>query len=190
MRGDIIYTILNIVGDTVLSTVDFWEAVLRAGYGASSGKIDREYKAIERERETRSRKSEERRRLQIYLSKLKKDGLIQESPLGQVKLSTQGKKKLLLFRKKRIINKNSYKKEESGVMIIVSYDIPTPYNRERNILRDILQQLGFNMAHKSVWIGKVKLPKEFIFALGQMGITDYVEIFEVTKTGSLKSIKA
>ena len=61
------------------------------------------------------------------------------------------------------------------------------FNRERNILRDILRMLGFNLIHKSVWIGKVKLPERFIADLQRLGILEYVEILEVTKSGTLES---
>ena len=70
---------------------------------------------------------------------------------------------------------------------MVSYDIPIAFNKERNILRDMLRMLGFNLIHKSVWIGKVLLPDKFIVNLSKLGILDYVEILEVTKNGTLKS---
>ena len=62
------------------------------------------------------------------------------------------------------------------------------FNRERDILRDIMKLLGFNIIHQSVWVGKVKLPKQFIIDLEIMGILKYVEIMEVTKKGSLKNV--
>ena len=70
---------------------------------------------------------------------------------------------------------------------MISYDIPIAFNRERNILRDILRMLGFNLIHKSVWIGKVLLPERFVGDLIKLGILDYVEILEVAKNGTLKS---
>jgi len=72
-------------------------------------------------------------------------------------------------------------------VVVVSYDIPIAFNRERNILRDMLRMLGFNLVHKSVWVGKVLLPEKFVADLSRLGIIDYVEILEVTKNGTLKS---
>src|SRR3989338_2781325 len=83
---------------------------------------------------------------------------------------------------------NRIQKEKSDKVIIISYDLPTAFNRERNILRDILRMLGFEVIHKSVWVGKVKLPKKFIVKVGQMGILDFIEILEVTKNGTLKEL--
>ena len=72
--------------------------------------------------------------------------------------------------------------------IIVSYDIPVLFNRERDGLRNVLKVLGFKMVHKSVWVGKVKLPEQFISMLEKCGILEYVEILKVTKRGSLQSV--
>ena len=168
-----------------MTNVDFWQAVLRAGYGASMGKIDREYRKIDEKRHSYQIQREKKRYLQKYLHKLKKQGLISENSLNQITLSKKGKHKLNSLRDKKILNKNSYKEQPGEKVIIISYDLPTPFNKERDILREILKMLGFNMIHKSVWVGKVKIPKEFIFAVERLGILKFVEILEVTKNGSL-----
>ena len=81
-----------------------------------------------------------------------------------------------------------FTKEKGNTVIIVSYDLPIAFNRERDILREILKILGFNLIHKSVWVGKVKLPEQFIIALEKLKILSFVEILEVTKHGTLKEI--
>jgi len=188
MKGEAIYKILDFIEDTSLNMTDITMAILSAGYGASMGKIDREYEVLARDRDTYRINRDKKRRLQIYLSKLKSEGLIAENSSNKTILSLEGKKKLNFLRKRKILNKDSYTKEIGDRMIIVSYDIPMPFNKERAILRDILRRLGFNIVHKSVWIGKVKLPKEFILAVGELGIHEFIEILEVTKSGGLKSI--
>ena len=85
------------------------------------------------------------------------------------------------------LNRNLYKKKHGNKVVVISYDIPIAFNRERNVLRGLLKALGFNLVHKSVWVGKVKLPERFVSDLGRMGILEYVEILEVTKSGTLKS---
>jgi len=40
MKGEILYKILDSIGDVMLDQVDFASAFLKAGYGASGGKID------------------------------------------------------------------------------------------------------------------------------------------------------
>jgi len=72
-------------------------------------------------------------------------------------------------------------------VIVISYDIPVAFNKERNILRDMLRTLGLYMVHRSVWVGKVVLPERFVIDLNKLGVMDYVEILEVTKNGTLKT---
>ncbi len=121
-----------------------------------------------------------------YLAKLKSNGLILENEMKQIYLSERGKKKLNKFKNSPLLNKEDYKKKMGEKVVVVSYDIPIAFNKERNILRDMLRMLGFNLIHKSVWVGKTKLPKEFIHDLEKLGILNYIEILEVTKNGSLK----
>ena len=188
MKGETIYKILDFLEDVSMDTADFLGAFLSAGYGATPGKIDYKYRKKSEQRFHYQLDRDKRRRLQVYLSKLKGDGLILENSSKEIALSVKGKTKLHLLKKKKILDKHSYKKENGDRVIIISYDLPVPFNKERNILRDILRMLGFNMVHKSVWIGKVKLPEQFIDALGKLEILSFVEILEVTKNGSLKSI--
>jgi hypothetical protein len=44
------------------------------------------------------------------------------------------------------------------------------------------------MVQKSLWLGKVKIPEEFLVDIRKLSLLDYVEIFEITKTGSLKNL--
>lgn len=186
MRGEKIYKILDFLEDKTTDMVDLIGVFLGAGYGASMGKIDREFKKRNQKREIYKIERVEKRRLEQYIYKLKTDGLLEENSVGRIKLSQKGKNKIKHFRKSRILNKNFYKKEKGSNVIIISYDLPTPFNRERDLLRGVLKTLGFRMIHKSVWVGKVKVPKQFLIGLKNLKILRYVEILEVTKHGSLK----
>ena len=188
MKGDIIYEILDSLEDQSIDLFDFTSAFITAGYGASMSKIEYEYKIKSKQRFSHQIERDRLRRLQKYIYKLKKDGLILENSSKEIKLSTKGKTKLGFLKKNKLVDKNEYKKEVGNKLIIVSYDIPIQFNKERNILRDLLKVLGLNLIHKSVWMGKVKIPREFIVALEKMGILKFVEILEVTKNGSLKSL--
>jgi hypothetical protein len=187
MKGEIIYKILNSLGDVILDQVDFMDAFLEAGYGASGGKIDYKFRKLQDKRISKQIENDKIIKFRKYLSKLKSEGLILENKSKQIYLSDNGKKKLNSFKNSVSLNKDLYKKKIGDSVVVVSYDIPIAFNRERNILRDILRMLGFNLIHKSVWIGKVLLPESFIADLSRMGILDYVEILEVTKNGTLKS---
>ena len=187
MRGEIIYKILDSLESGLNNQIDFTKAFLKAGYGASGGKINREYNVIQNKRIDGKLENEKVLKLQKYLSKLKRDGLILENESKQIYLSDKGKEKLNSLN--NIVSPAKYfrDKKMGDKVVVISYDIPVAFNRERNILRSILQILGFNLVHKSVWVGKVSLPERFITDLSKLGILDYVEILEVAKNGTLKS---
>ncbi len=188
MRGDILYKILDFLEDQSLDALDFMTAFLKAGYGASMSKIDYEYKIQSRKSESYKVEREQRRHLQKYISKLKSDGLILENSRNEILISAKGQEKLKLLKQAKILDKNLYKKEKGNRVIIISYDLPVPFNKERDQLREILKVLGFSMVHKSVWVGKMRIPKDFISALEKAGILKFIEILEVTKSGSLKEL--
>src|SRR3989338_2355323 len=189
MRGEIIYKILDFLEDRSIDTADFLTAILKSGYGASMTKIDREYNIARQKSYSYQIKRERKRDLQKYIYKLKREGLIKENSKKQVALSDKGKNKLLLLNRQRILSKNFYQNQAGDKVIIVSYDIPLPFNKERAILRDILKVLGFSIIHKSVWVGKVKIPPDFIIAIEKFLIIKFIEILEVTKSGSLNNLK-
>lgn len=89
--------------------------------------------------------------------------------------------------KNRLPNRH-YKKEDKKSLIIMSFDIPEKLRRKRNWLREVLRNLGFNMIHQSVWIGKSKIPKHMIDDLERIKILEFVEILEISKTGTLKNL--
>jgi len=188
MRGDVIYKILSFLENKSLEMTDLFLAFTESGYGASMGKIDYQYNKRQADRYFVQIEREKKRNLQKYIYKLKSDGLISENSFKKINLSKKGEKKLDLIKKTRILDKNLYKKENGKEVIIISYDIPVLFNRERNALREILKILGLKMIHQSVWVGKIKLPNNLIVALEKAGILEYVEIFKVTKSGSLKEI--
>lgn len=187
MKGDIFYKILDFLEDEAMVMADFTVAVLSAGYGASMSKIDYEYEIRQRDRHTHQIARDKKRKLEKYISKLKREGFITETQ-GSVAISSKGRKRLETFREKKLFEKVNFKKEIGDKVIIVSYDIPVLFNRERNILRGLLKFLGFQMVHQSVWVGKVKLPMEFVLGLEKLKILDYVQVLEVTKRGTLKDL--
>lgn len=186
MRGEIAYKILSFLEEKVITAGDLVGVFISSGYGASIGKIEYEFNKKALKRIDNQINRDKIRKIRKYLYKLEKEGFISKNSSEKINLTSKGKRKLDYFKNSFSFN-NKYKKEDSDKVIIISYDIPIAFNKERNILRDILRMLGFNIVHKSVWVGKVKLPKEFIIDLEKLGILDYIEILEVTKSGSLKS---
>jgi len=187
MKGEIIYKILDFLENKAIKSVDFADVFIKVGYGANFYKFEKEFQKKNLKNSDNQIKKDQIRRFKKYVFKLKKEGLLLEDFSNKhIILTQKGKRKLNSFKNSFSLN-NKYIKENSDKVIIVSYDIPVAFNKERNILRDILRMLGFNMVHKSVWVGKVKIPKKLIFDLEKLGILDYIEILEVTKSGSLKS---
>ncbi|HDH31265.1 MAG TPA: CRISPR-associated endonuclease Cas2, partial [Candidatus Wolfebacteria bacterium] len=137
------------------------------------------------------RKAKQRYHSLIY--KLKKDNLIKESVKGDKKffiITKKGKDKLslLIKRNKKMLPKIFYQKEKGDKFIIIAFDVPETERIKRDWLREVIKNLGFKMIQKSVWIGKIKIPKEFLNDLLKLKLVDFVEIFEISKIGSLKHI--
>ena len=81
-----------------------------------------------------------------------------------------------------------YKKEKGEKTAIIIFDIPENERRKRNWVREALKNMDFKMVQKSVWIGKIKIPKEFLNNLEVLELLDFVKIFEISKTGSLETV--
>jgi len=131
---------------------------------------------------------------QNLIYKLKKDGLIKESKKDNGKIlivTRQGDKKLAKLKElseKSYLLKRCYAVEQSKRLVIVAFDIPERVRRHRDWLRSVLENLGLTMIQKSVWMGKIKIPKTLIDDLVELKLIDFVEIFEVGNEGSLTHI--
>lgn len=189
MRGEITLKILKCVKSASSETVDAAAAFLAAGYGASAKKLD--YELLKR-RKART-EQEERQKFYKLLYKLEKDGLIEKTKRKKpiiLHLTLKGKKFLqsLSEKKAAALPDISYKTSNADKLIIVVFDIPESEKRKREWLRSALKNMKFRFIQKSVWIGKVKIPEEFLLDLKKLNLIDFVEIFEISKTGSLTKL--
>lgn len=186
-KGELMLKILEYIGDRAVDIYDIFEAQLAAGYSASFGKLEYEHNKRERKRENQRLEIKERRENQRqflkYVSRLKQDGLLFKDKDKQISLTPKGKEKIKKLKSK--LPNTRFEKNKSLKVVIVSFDIPEIYRRERGWLRDALKFLDYEMVHKSTWVGKTKLPEEFIKCLSDLKILDCVKIFEVTKGGTL-----
>jgi CRISPR/Cas system-associated endoribonuclease Cas2 len=198
-KGDILLRVLETIGDLTVSMADLLNVFLSAGYGASYSKLQYELskKQMESERKSLEKRIQRETKQKYYnlIYKLKTSGLIAGKKKDNKKffiLTKKGKKKLFSLREKnqKRLPDISYlrPKEESNKLVIVIFDIPEQERRKRGWLRAALKNLGLKMVQKSVWIGKVKIPKEFLDDLFKLRLIDYIEIFEISKTGSLKNL--
>jgi len=196
-KGGITLKILEAVSDLAINTIDLFEVFLSVGYGASYGKFQYELSKKQRERDQKSieREMKNKAKQNYYnlIYQLKRGGLIEEKEKNNKKffiITKKGKGKLSFLKKQRkeSLPEVSYSSEENNKFIIFIFDIPEKEKRKRDWLREVLKKLGLKMIQKSVWIGKTKIPKEFLDDLFKLKIIDYVEIFEITKAGSLKNL--
>lgn len=192
MKGDLTLKLLETIIESTGNALDVMAAVLNAGYGASTRKI--EYELRRRRRlKNNAHDAVARRAAQRYynlLSYLKRDGLLEENIRASGKLLSLTKKglerlALLKARQKSKLPELKYETRKNDVFIIVSFDVPERERRKRDWLREALKHLGLILVQKSVWMGKVKIPKEFLDDLRRLSLAEYVEIFEINKTGSL-----
>ena len=127
---------------------------------------------------------------------LEKDGLIEKSKNGKnvlVAITNKGRSllKKIINDKHKLLSPDVYKNNlsKSDSVIIVAFDIPEKLRSRRSQIRKVLKSLDFRMIQKSVWIGKKKLPQEFMEDIRGLKLLPYVEIFAITKTGSIRSVK-
>ncbi|MEK7496135.1 MAG: CRISPR-associated endonuclease Cas2 [Patescibacteria group bacterium] len=197
MKGEIILKILEVIESMVVGTADLLDVILSSSYGASYGKLDYKLSKRKRERESktaeRELKKQEKQKYYNLLFYLKKAGLVEEKHKDRKKffiLTKKGKNKLILLKNKNNekLPKNFYEKEKNSKFTIVIFDIPEIERRKRDWLRMVLKNLDLKMIQKSVWMGKVKIPKEFLDDLFKLKLIDFVEVFEISKTGSLERL--
>ncbi len=196
-KGEILLNVLEILEDRAVDSFDLLMAFLNAGHNVTSKNIDYQYFKIKSERSKKDflkqLTPQSKKRYSTLVYKLKKDCLIEEKIKENKKLFTltslgKNKLKILQAQMKSGIPSIDYKKENYNKLTIIIFDIPEKEKRKRDWLRSVLKNLGFQMIQKSVWLGKVKIPQQFLEDLNNLQIINYVEIFEITKTGSLKPL--
>lgn len=192
MKGEITLKILEALRDSAMNIVDLADAFLSAGYGASYKRLQFEFSKKQKEREVsadgRRIKQELLNRYYSLLYKLKKDGLIKQTKNNKKLLLTKKGLGKLFFLKKRIarqLPQKSYLAQPNNAFVVIAFDIPEIERKKRAWLRSALKNMNLTKVQKSVWIGKVKIPKEFLSDIFRLKLVDYVEIFEITKKGSL-----
>ena len=192
MKGDITLTILKLIQTGDMITKNILDTISYVGYVETYRRM-RGIKSLTPERKPILQKPiknlEERQRISKLLYKLKDEGLIIKEYRNENtfwKIADKGKKWLI----KPKPEKRTYSKIKSSDEIkIVVFDIPEKKRFYRDWLREVLKNLKFKMLQKSVWIGKTILPEEFFNDLKRLGILSYVEIFAITKTGTIKQLQ-
>ena len=202
MRGEIFFKLLKTIVEVGGDTKDIIEAMLIAGYGASFRRVGEVRYRLSLERQERKDKEERemkvQQRIHSFLYHLKKEGFVRESEEEnhkKLELTTAGRRKLDLLRseldkklKSALPEVTLYEKKRGDRYIIIVFDIPEKERRKRAWLRSVLKNLGFAMLQKSVWLGKAKLPENFILDLKRLNLFEFIEILSITKSGTLRQV--
>ena len=133
----------------------------------------------------------EKHKFYSLLSNLKKQGFIKKDKKGKRvfwKISPLGEKRCERLKAFFHFPKFDYKQEKDSGINIVVFDIPEKHRSKRDWLRYTLAALGFIMLQKSVWLGKNKLPEEFLKALAELDLIDFVHIFKIGRAGTIKKL--
>ena len=104
-------------------------------------------------------------------------------------ITHKGKKRLAGLHEKTNryeLPRRDYSKQKSKDLLIVSFDVPEQERRKRNWLRSHLIEFGLSPLQKSVWMGRVVLPEEFLRDLKKYGILPYVHVFSINQKGTIR----
>jgi len=80
----------------------------------------------------------------------------------------------------------AFMKPHGNGVTIVAYDIPERERKKRDWIRWCLIEMGCEMIQKSVWVAKGAIDEDFIHALRDRDLLEYVHIFSVTKQGTIR----
>lgn len=140
-----------------------------------------------------SAEKDTKRSLKNAIYKLKKDGLIGYED------TTQGKSLFITQKGKEYLNKENRKStfpdrkyprdtgiQEDKSLKIIIFDIPEKERNKRDWLRAVIKNLGFKHLQQSVWAGSNPIPKSFLEDLKELQILRFVEIFSVSRTGTIE----
>ncbi len=194
-KGELLLSILSAAAETAVNTAAFFEVFLKTRYGDSPDfrrRTNAKMAELDNLKINKEFERQEKRRFASFIYKLKKDGLLMDAggEGGKIlEITSLGRAKLAKTASKESLPKvNQYRTEEGGIFTLVIFDIPEDERRKREWIRRALAELGLTMVQKSVWLGKVRIPKQFIADLNELKILNFVQILEITKAGTLRSV--
>jgi virulence-associated protein VapD len=196
MRGSIVIEkILEVLQGGAEASVGILDAFL-SDYTESRRKLARGIKYGPRHFKTDwAAAFRDRQKFYSLLGYLKKQGLVEnkkENKKSLWKITKKGIDKLRVLKERNRFSKVSAsypKAPDEASFKIVAYDIPSEGNqKKRDWLRSALRNIGFTMLQKSVWVGKKKVPEEFLQDLRERHLLPHVQIFEIAKRGTIKEI--
>ena len=124
-----------------------------------------------------------RNQFRSLIYRLKKNNLIRVKNLrgkSAIMLTSQGISKALKagFKLKSLEKKE---RRRDGKWIMVIFDIPKRDERKRGVMRSVLQNLGYKMFQKSVWVTPYDVSEKTEELLQFYSLDNYVRIFLIEK---------
>lgn len=121
-------------------------------------------------------KQKSREKFNRLIYHLKKTNCIQVKSLKGVKtmmVTKKGFSKIL----KASFNLDEKKKRKDGKWAMIAYDIPQHRQKARDLLRSVLQNLGYKMFQQSVWVTPYDVTESTEQLLQAYDLEKYVRIF-------------
>ena len=193
-KGEMALKVLEALEKAASDAATLIETIASSPYGSSLSRLEARRRYIEKRKSLTNYVLQNQQRLYDTLYRLHRDGLIKKEIADKRKiwhLTLKGKQESKWLRKYFSFSKppqRVYQKVVEQELKIIAFDIPEKYKLKRWWLRKTLKSLGFTMLQKSVWVGKCKIPQEFIEDIYKFGLLPHLEVLAVTKTGSLKEL--
>jgi CRISPR/Cas system-associated endoribonuclease Cas2 len=131
-------------------------------------------------------------RFNQLLYELRRDGLVVGASRqgALIEITGRGLRLLRMLRDKPPVSPPSYTERapKSDHFTIVTYDLPNRLNSLRNWLRRSLRSCGMTALQRSVFVGKIKIPAPLLRSIVELKLEKHVEVFEITKTGTLREL--
>jgi len=189
-HGKLIYKILEALQDSAETTIDLL-TIFTLPYSESYKRIRSLRYGSPKFKTNWAEEYLKNQQFYSLLNRLKNQGFIKKEKENKKtiwSITRKGLEKLKILKKKNKKILINYPKEKSDKLIIVIFDIPEKERHKRNWLRSVLASLDFKFLQQSVWIGKTKIPEEFLNDLRNKKMLDYVHIFKVSKSGTINKI--
>src|SRR3989344_2354485 len=185
----VIPIILDILQESSYMTGELFSAFM-CGYGESYRRINKilyDRQSGKSTKESWGDKFIDEQRFYDAVNYLKRNGFIEKKKGKKDKkisfwaITKKGKEK---FARENYKNGN-YVSEDDSVLRIIIFDIPEKERRKRDWLRESIREIGFSLLQGSVWIGKKKIPEEFMNNINEAGIFKHVHIFSIDNEGTI-----
>ena len=127
--------------------------------------------------------------LRIYVARLRRQGLVVNGKRTRVSITVSGRKLIASSSEyPSFLTRYPVDVNTSKTLIMVIFDVPMKYNRERDWLRFHLKCIGYRYVQGSVWLGQTALPRPFIEDMQRFKIDRWVHIFPIDRAGTISSL--